>query len=61
MEPVLTALQDNVLYLKHNLNASAVGALEGELKTIQQDVSRLINEMKASVAESDAFIRTMKN
>lgn len=60
MEPVLTALQDNVLYLKHNLNASAVGALEGELKTIQQDVSRLINEMKASVAESDAFIRTMK-
>ena len=61
MEPVLTALQDNVLYLKHNLNASAVGALEGELKTIQQDVSRLINEMKASVAESDAFLRTMKN
>ena len=50
-----------MLYLKHNLNASAVGALEGELKTIQQDVSRLINEMKASVAESDAFIRTMKN
>ena len=61
MEPVLTALQENVLYRKHNLNASAVGALEGELKTIQQDVSRLINEMKASVAESDAFIRTMKN
>lgn len=61
MEPVLTALQDNVLYLKHNLNASAVGALQGELETIQQDVSRLISEMKASVAESDAFIRTMKN
>ncbi len=61
MEPVLTALQDNVLYLKHNLNASAVGALQGELETIQQDVTRLISEMKASVAESDAFIRTMKN
>lgn len=61
MEPVLTALQDNVLYLKHNLNASAIGALEAELKTIQQDVSRLIDEMKAAVAESDAFIRTMRN
>ena len=60
MEPVLTALQDNVLYLKHNLNASAVGALEGELASIQQDVSRLISEMRKSVAESDAFIKSMK-
>ncbi|MBU2977300.1 DUF2959 family protein [Alteromonas sp. C1M14] len=61
MQPVLTALQDNVLYLKHNLNASAVGALQGELETIQQDVSRLIGEMQTAVAESDAFIQTMKN
>ena len=32
MEPVLSALRDNVLYLKHNLNASAVGALQGEFE-----------------------------
>lgn len=61
MDPILTALQDNVLYLKHNLNANAIGALDGELKSIQQDVARLMSEMKAAVAESDAFIRTMKN
>ncbi|MEG3767408.1 DUF2959 domain-containing protein [Alteromonas sp. 14N.309.X.WAT.G.H12] len=61
MQPVLSALQDNVLYLKHNLNASAVGALQGELKTIQQDVTRLIGEMQTAVSESDAFIRSMKN
>lgn len=61
MQPVLSALQDNVLYLKHNLNASAVGALQGELQTIQQDVTRLIGEMETAVAESDAFIRSMKN
>ena len=29
MDPVLTQLHDQVLYLKHNLNAQAVGAFEG--------------------------------
>ncbi|MEW9798847.1 DUF2959 domain-containing protein [Alteromonas sp. CYL-A6] len=60
MQPVLTALNDNVLYLKHNLNASAIGALQGELATIQNDVSRLVNEMKAAIAESDKFIASMR-
>ena len=60
MDPVLTALQDNVLYLKHNLNANAVGALQGELKEIRQDVDRLIKEMNAAIEQSDAFIKTIK-
>lgn len=37
MEPVLQAFEDQVLYLKHNLNAQAIGALENELATIRQD------------------------
>jgi len=41
MPPVLSALQDNVLYLKHNLNASAIGALQGELSTIERSLMRL--------------------
>jgi Skp family chaperone for outer membrane proteins len=45
MEPVLVTLRDNVLYLKHNLNANAIGALRGELSTIQKDVDSLIKEM----------------
>ena len=60
MEPVLTALNDNVLFLKHNLNASAIGSLQGELSTIEGDVARLIDEMKEAIAESDAFIATLK-
>lgn len=60
MEPVLEALQDNVLYLKHNLNASAIGALQGELGNIRADVDRLITEMNAAIAESDSFIATLK-
>ena len=55
MTPVLDGLRDNVLYLKHNLNASAIGALQGELGTIEADVSRLIAEMNTAIAESDAF------
>ncbi|MFC3122381.1 DUF2959 domain-containing protein [Agaribacter flavus] len=61
MEPVLRSLKDNVLYLKHNLNANAIGALKGELSTIQRDVKSLIAEMSAAIKESDAFIDTLKN
>ncbi|MDX1399592.1 MAG: DUF2959 domain-containing protein, partial [Oceanospirillum sp.] len=42
MQPVLSALQDNVLFLKHNLNARAIGALKGELDGIRQDVDLMI-------------------
>ena len=61
MPPVLDSLQNNVLYLKHNLNAAAVGALQGELGTIKADVTRLIAEMNSAIKQSDAFIASMKN
>ncbi|WP_334015781.1 DUF2959 domain-containing protein [Alteromonas sp. S167] len=61
MTPVLSALQDNVLYLKHNLNASAIGALQGELSTIENNVAQLLRQMNAAIEESDAFIASMKN
>lgn len=60
MEPVLSALKDNTLYLKHNLNAKAVGALEGEFQDIKSDVNALIKEMNNAISESDAFISTLK-
>lgn len=60
MDPVLASLQDNVLYLKHNLNANAVGALQGELQSISQNVSRLIQEMNAAIAQSDEFIKSIQ-
>ncbi|MBT1452183.1 DUF2959 family protein [Glaciecola sp. XM2] len=61
MDPVLSALQDNVLYLKHNLNANAIGALQGELSTIQRDVNILIKEMNTAIEQSDQFIATIKS
>ncbi|MCL7942365.1 DUF2959 domain-containing protein [Marinobacter sp. ATCH36] len=60
MDPVLQAFQDQVLYLKHNLNAQAIGALENELVEIRQDVDELIRNMEQSVAESEAFIKRFR-
>ena len=35
VEPVLQPLRDRVLFLKHNLNARALGALTKELGTVR--------------------------
>jgi fructose-1,6-bisphosphatase len=60
MQPVLTALKDNTLYLKHNLNAQAIGAIKNEYQRIKADVGVLIGEMNKAIAESDAFIKEME-
>ena len=60
MPPVLRVLQDNVLYLKHNLNAKAVGAISGEFSLLQQDVDQLVQEMNRAIADSNQFIATIK-
>lgn len=59
MDPVLTALNDNVLYLKHNLNANAVNAIEVEFKQLKQEIAVLIKEVNQSIAESNKFIETL--
>lgn len=59
MDPVLQAFQDQVLYLKHNLNARAIGALSKELAGIERDTARLITDMQKAIAEADSFIRSM--
>jgi len=56
MAPVLTALKDNSLFLKHNLNAKAVGALQGEMLSIKKDVSVLIKDMNVAIEQSQKFI-----
>lgn len=60
MPPVLEKLQDNVLYLKHNLNAAAIDAIRGEYRSLQSDISSLIAEMEQAINESDAFIQAMQ-
>ncbi len=57
--PVLSAFRDQVLFLKHNLNAQAIASLQGELVSIESNVASLIKEMDASIAEANAFINSM--
>ncbi|MHC4619035.1 MAG: DUF2959 domain-containing protein [Planctomycetota bacterium] len=59
MGPVLSAFGDQVLFLKHNLNAQAIASLHEELVSVEAEVSSLIREMEASIAEADSFIREM--
>jgi hypothetical protein len=56
IEPVLEAFQDRVLYLKHNLNARAIGSLRADRQEIEADLRRLVEEMNASIEEANAFI-----
>ncbi len=57
--PVLTAFHDQVLFLKHNLNAQAISSLQSELVSVEQDVASLIREMEKSIGEADVFIQSM--
>jgi hypothetical protein len=59
MKSVLVQLNDHVLYLKHNLNAAAIGSLKGETANIQSQIEQLIQRMNVSIAEADAFIKSM--
>ena len=59
--PVIASLKDNVLYLKHNLNARAIASLKGELGNVNQDVSRLLDAMQSAIKESDTFISQLRD
>lgn len=57
MNPVLENLNDYVLYLKHNLNARAIGSLRGEVASIETDVDKLVRDIQVSISEADAFLK----
>ncbi|NRD75875.1 DUF2959 domain-containing protein [Shewanella sp. VB17] len=60
MAPVLVSMKDNMLYLKHNLNAQAIGAIKGEFTSLQTDISNLLKEMNKSIDESNKFIAAIE-
>lgn len=60
MGPVLSKFKDQVLFLKHNLNAAAIASLQNTATTIESDVGKLVAEMNAAIAEADKFIGSIK-
>ncbi len=60
IDPVLSVFHDQVLFLKHNLNAQAIASLKSELRGVQSNVSSLVAAMERSIGEADAFIKTLE-
>lgn len=56
IDPVLNTFHDQVLFIKHNLNAQAIASLQGQLQAVETDVSALVREMEHSIAEANEFI-----
>ena len=59
MAPVLAAFREQVLFLKHNLNAAAIASLQGEVVAIERGVADLVAEMERAIAEADTFISNL--
>lgn len=59
MEPVLKTFRDNVLFLKHNLNAQAIGSLQSEFSSLEKDIDGLIQKMNTAIEQSNTFIAQM--
>jgi hypothetical protein len=60
MAPVLSLFRDQVLFLRHNLNARAIGSLQSELQSVESATNAAIVEMEQSIAEASRFIKSMK-
>ncbi len=56
MEPVLKIFRDNVLFLKHNLNAQAIGSLQGEFANLKGEIDTLVRKMNIAIESSNKFI-----
>jgi tetratricopeptide (TPR) repeat protein len=59
MYPVLGAFQDQVLFLKHNLNAHAIAALRHEFIEIGVDIAKLIEIMEKTIGEASQFVAVL--
>ncbi len=61
MDPVLATFRDQVLYLKHNLNARALATLDQTHRELEADISRLVADMENSIREAQNFIKDLKS
>lgn len=60
LDPVLNPLRDQVLFLKHNLNARAVSSLQSELGQVETNVDVLVADLENSIREADQFINELR-
>ena len=53
LEPALVPLRDQVLFMKHNLNARALAGLSDEVISVQTNVDNLVRDIERSIAQAD--------
>jgi len=61
LEPALIPLRDQVLFIKHNLNAKAIAGLSEEVVTVQTTVDELVSDIESAIAQADAFIDSLQS
>jgi hypothetical protein len=61
MDPVLATFRDQVLFLKHNLNARALASLGATNRELETEITKLIADMEASIREAETFIKGLQN
>ncbi|MBN1256461.1 MAG: DUF2959 domain-containing protein, partial [Planctomycetes bacterium] len=59
IDPVLNSFRDQVLFLKHNLNAKAIASIRNEIASVETDVAKLLEDMDVSIREAEDFIKEM--
>ena len=59
IQPVLQGFRDQVLFLKHNLNAKAIGSLKTTATKLDGEVGVLIQDIEGSMREADSFIASL--
>ena len=57
--PVMNSFHDQVLFLKHNLNARAIGSFKGTSAQMDTDVTSLMKSIDGSMAEADNLINSL--
>jgi hypothetical protein len=60
MAPVLDVFQDQVLFLRHNLNCLALATVRDELAGVEQATAELIAAMNQSISEARNFIEALE-
>lgn len=59
MDPLLQTFKDQVLFLKHNLNAQMVSGLEDVVVDIEAEVGALVQDLQQAIDEADEFINDL--
>lgn len=56
MDPVLALFNDQVMFLRHNLNARAIASLQDELLVLEEATETLVRDMERAITEATNFI-----